>query len=162
MAKFKVNLNGEEREFEVTRQGNSLQVMQGSKSAVFHILHTHGPATTLEHHHQRIEVAGQAQGDKRQVWVNGRLLYYERVRQRSTGTADSSDASLSATIPAVVSKILVTVGDTVAAGDKLILLESMKMVIPIHAPYDGQVKALHCAMGDSVQAGTPLIELEKS
>jgi len=48
----------------------------------------------------------------------------------------------------------------VAAGDKLILLESMKMVIPIQAPRDGRVARVLCAPGDSVPAGVPLVELE--
>lgn len=52
------------------------------------------------------------------------------------------------------------VGDTVEAGDKLILLESMKMVIPIHAPHDGRVAKILCAPGDSVAAGVPLLEIE--
>ncbi|VAW41309.1 hypothetical protein MNBD_CHLOROFLEXI01-3219, partial [hydrothermal vent metagenome] len=57
--------------------------------------------------------------------------------------------------------ILVKVGDTVASGDKLILLESMKMIIPIQAPYDGVVTALNCTKGESVQAGVQLIELDE-
>ena len=37
----------------------------------------------------------------------------------------------------------------------------MKMVIPIQAPYAGIVTQLKCQPGESVQAGIPLIELEK-
>jgi biotin carboxyl carrier protein len=54
---------------------------------------------------------------------------------------------------------LVKIGDAVAVGDKLILLESMKMVIPIQAPCDSTVTAIHCTPGESVQAGVPLLEL---
>ena len=45
------------------------------------------------------------------------------------------------------------------AGDRLILLESMKMIIPIVAPADGVVQAIHCVAGDSVAPGVPLIIL---
>jgi biotin carboxyl carrier protein len=38
----------------------------------------------------------------------------------------------------------------------------MKMVIPIQAPHDGRVTAVHCADGDSVPAGEPLVEVEKA
>ena len=51
-------------------------------------------------------------------------------------------------------------GDRVEAGDKLVLLESMKMVIPITAPHDGRVSKVHCRPGDSVPAGAPLLEIE--
>ena len=60
----------------------------------------------------------------------------------------------------MVTEVLVNVGDTVSADDKLILLESMKMVIPIQAPHAGIVRQLNCAVGDAVQPGTPLIELD--
>ncbi len=59
-----------------------------------------------------------------------------------------------------MSQILVAVGDLVEPGDKLILLESMKMVIPILAPHGGRVSHIHCAPGDSVPAGVPLLEIE--
>ena len=52
-------------------------------------------------------------------------------------------------------------GDAVAAGDKLILLESMKMVIPIVAPRAGRVARVLCAVGESVPAGLPLVEMEE-
>lgn len=164
MAKFKLALNGQEAEIEATRQGNQVCVTQADETAVLHLIHADGPQLVLEREfpdgrRQQFRVAGHVDGDKRQLWVNGRLLTYERVRER--GDAELGDESLSSSIPAVVSEILVGVGDAVTAGDKLMLLESMKMIIPIQAPYDGVVTAVHCAAGDSVQAGVPLIELDK-
>jgi len=165
MAKFKLALNGQEKEVEVTRQGNQVCVTREGETAVLHLKHADGSQLVIEREfpdgrRQQFRVAGRVDGDKRQLWVNGRLLTYERVRER--GDAEMGDDSLSASIPAVVSEILVEVGDSVTAGNKLILLESMKMIIPIQAPYDGVVTAVHCAAGDSVQAGVPLIEIDKS
>ena len=50
-------------------------------------------------------------------------------------------------------KIVVTQGDTVADGDTLVILESMKMEIPVLAESDGVVSALHVVEGDVVQEG---------
>ena len=50
-------------------------------------------------------------------------------------------------------KIVVTQGDIVADGDTLVILESMKMEIPVLAEGDGVVSALHVAEGDVVQEG---------
>jgi biotin carboxyl carrier protein len=108
---------------------------------------------------RRLHVAGSAAGKERQVWVSGRLFNYERIQPQRQRPAPT-DGSLAASIPAVVSQILVAPGDEVSAGDKLILLESMKMIIPIQAPYDGRVRRLNCAVGDSVAAGVQLLELE--
>ncbi len=163
MAKFKLALNGQEADVEATRQGNQVCVTLDGETAVLHIIHATESELLLEREYtdgrrQQIRVAGHVAGDKRQLWVNGRFLNAERIRER--GDADVGDDSLAASIPAVVSEILVQPGDAVSAGDKLILLESMKMVIPILAPYDGIVTAIHCTTGESVQAGMPLIELD--
>lgn len=164
--KFKVNFNRREAEIEVIRQGEQLQVtLPDGKTADLRLVYQDGSYMVLElidanGRRQLIRTAGHIEGDKRQVWVDGRTYTYTRVRQRATAEAAPS-GSLSATIPAVVSQILVNVGDHVEAGDKLILLESMKMVIPIQAPYAGLVTAVKCETGQSIQAGFPLIELEE-
>jgi len=41
-----------------------------------------------------------------------------------------------------------------------VLLEAMKMELPIRAPREGRVKALHCRPGELVQPGTALVDLE--
>ena len=50
-------------------------------------------------------------------------------------------------------KVLVAEGETVADGDTLVILESMKMEIPIVAGSDGTLTAVHVAEGDVVQEG---------
>ena len=164
MAKFKLALNGEEKDVEATRQGSQVSVTVDGETAVLHIIHATESELLLEREYpdgrrEHLRVAGHVSGDKRQLWINGRLLAAERIRER--GDANDGDGSLSASIPAVVSEILVQPGDEVAAGDKLILLESMKMIIPIQAPYEGVVAAILCEAGESVQAGIPLIEMEE-
>ncbi len=164
MAKFKLELHGEEVEVEVTRQGNTLHVVHDGVTAELQLTHQEGLAFVLEQLQpngirRRIRAVGNLKGEQRQIWVNGRTFNYQRIRQRGGGTAPTG--SLSASIPAVVSQILVNVDDVVKAGDKLILLESMKMVIPIQAPHDGVITAVYCAAGDSVEAGIPLLEIEE-
>jgi biotin carboxyl carrier protein len=166
MAKIQVDLNGETAELEVLRQGDHLRVTRDGQTTELRILQADGNTFVLEVERpdgsrQCIRAAAHMDGDKRQLWVNGRSFTYERLRQRPAGSS-TSDGSLAASIPAVVSEILVAVGDQVQTGDKLILLESMKMVIPIQAPYDGTVTAVNCQAGQSVPAGIPLVELEKN
>ena len=166
MTKFTINLDGEDTEIEVTRQGNHLHVTYNGSTAEIDLIHADGADLLLEQilpdgSRQRIRAAGHtSSGDERQIWVNGRYHTYQRVRQRGK-SAGLGEGSLAASIPAVVTEILVTPGDIVSEGDRLILLESMKMVIPIQAPYHGTVTAINCAAGESVQAGVALIELTK-
>jgi len=52
------------------------------------------------------------------------------------------------------------VGATTGEGDILIILESMKMEIPVTAPCTGAVKAILVAAGDQVAEGQPLMILQ--
>ena len=56
-------------------------------------------------------------------------------------------------------KIEVTVGQSVAEGDVLIILESMKMEIPVEAPSAGVVQALHVTESDAVKEDQLLVTL---
>lgn len=165
MPKFTLDLNGEQREFTASRQLDMLRLGSATDSVACRLVHQQDGILVLELNlpdgRQRLlHVAGAAAGDQRQLWVEGQLFTYQRVTPRGAGGA--RDGSLSSTIPAVVTELLVGEGTAVSAGQKLILLESMKMVIPIQAPYDGLVTAVHCAAGDAVQAGVPLIEISKA
>jgi 3-methylcrotonyl-CoA carboxylase alpha subunit len=67
---------------------------------------------------------------------------------------------LEAPMPGVVTKVLVEPGDAVTEGQPLVALEAMKMEHVIRAPRDGRVKALAASVGQMVQAGAALVELE--
>lgn len=157
--KIKVKVQGQEHELEISRTGQVVRVVQDGQSWEAAVQQTEGGKITILHQGKLVHLAGVKQGDKRQLWVNGQTLTYERLQKRGSG-AGAEAGSLSATIPAVVSQVLVQVGEAITAGQKLILLESMKMVIPIQAPHDGIVKEIRCAAGQSVQPGVPLVLLE--
>ncbi len=50
-------------------------------------------------------------------------------------------------------RVLVSPGDTVAAGDALVILESMKMEIPVESPVDGTISEVRVEEGGVVQEG---------
>jgi acetyl-CoA carboxylase biotin carboxyl carrier protein len=56
--------------------------------------------------------------------------------------------------------VKVNVGDTVNEDDDLIILEAMKMEMPIVAPASGTVKEVKCKKGDSVGADDVLVVIE--
>jgi pyruvate carboxylase len=63
-------------------------------------------------------------------------------------------------MPGTVIGVEVATGDEVRAHEPLVVLEAMKMEIPVHSPFPGNVKAVHVAVGDRVAGGTLLVELE--
>lgn len=100
--------------------------------------------------------------DNRWVHWNGRVFRrpFSDVRaSRRRGRADAPE-HLSAPMPATVRKVLVKTGDAVRKGDTLVVLEAMKMELPLRAGADAVVGAVRCAEGDLVQPEAVLVELE--
>ena len=63
-------------------------------------------------------------------------------------------------ITGVVFQLTSKAGDRLAAGDPVIVLESMKMEIPVEAPRDGTVREVTVAEGQTVQEGDTVAILE--
>jgi acetyl-CoA carboxylase biotin carboxyl carrier protein len=63
-------------------------------------------------------------------------------------------------ITGTVWKIEVNVGDSVDEGDTVVILESMKMEMPVEAEDPGTVKEILCEEGQAVNEGDPLLRLE--
>jgi len=68
-------------------------------------------------------------------------------------------ADVAAHITGTVWKIEVTVGQAVSAGDTLVILESMKMEMPVEAPEAGTVKEIRCQPAQPVNEGEVLVVL---
>ena len=67
---------------------------------------------------------------------------------------------VTAFIPGTIQKIFVRRGRKVEEGDKLLILEAMKMQNIILAPADGKVKAIHVKKGQMVSKGFIMIEIQ--
>ena len=84
-------------------------------------------------------------------------------KRASHGTASgptSSGNAVKAPMQSTVVKVAVAVGDTVAEGDLVIVLEAMKMEQPMNAHKAGTIKSISAVVGETVPAGTVLLELE--
>lgn len=74
----------------------------------------------------------------------------------STGASNE----ITATMSAGVFKILINIGDSVKAGQTVVILEAMKMEIPIEAGCDGEVEEILISQGQTVEDGQLLIKLK--
>ena len=96
--------------------------------------------------------------------VNGRALDYS-VEAGGAGGGDAPAASTASTeavnaqMPGKVLKHLVSVGQQVAEGDALLLIEAMKMEMEVAAPRAGTVAGLPVDEGQRVAAGEALVLL---
>ena len=69
-------------------------------------------------------------------------------------------ANVEAHITGTVWKIEVAVGDTVSDGDTVVILESMKMEMPVEAEDEGKGAEVRCEEGQAVQEGDVLVVRE--
>lgn len=67
---------------------------------------------------------------------------------------------VTAHITGTVWKIEKQVGDTVSEGDTVVILESMKMEMPVEAPADGKIVSIAISEGDAVDEGAVLAIIE--
>ena len=67
---------------------------------------------------------------------------------------------IAAPMPGLVKLVVVSDGDQVASGQRLVVLEAMKMENDITSPRDGRVGSVHVQAGNVVEGGKPLVTLE--
>jgi biotin carboxyl carrier protein len=85
----------------------------------------------------------------------------ERRLSRVTGAKHhTGEVLVKAPMPGLVRAVSVMAGDQVQAGQRLVVLEAMKMENDIPAPRAGTVKTVRVVAGDTVELGRPLVVLE--
>ncbi len=103
-----------------------------------------------------------ASGDVRWVFLDGQVFRFDVETTSGRRRTGAHHGALSAPMPATVIRIAAQPGAAVKRGETLIVLEAMKMELPIRAGADGVVTQVHCREGELVQPGTTLIELDET
>ncbi len=100
-----------------------------------------------------------AGGERREVEVLDERTRHLRSLAAGPGRAQGSGV-LAAPMPGLVLRVNVAVGDTIAPGAGLLVLEAMKMENELRAPGGGTVRAVRVAPGQAVEKGQVLVEWE--
>lgn len=146
---------------------------------IFSVLNT-GPYHAIEQHYQLTKDGDlltlnnhqtihqlHVQQSKRNEWTiftqdgpeTVLLVTPERYQQNSLSTQDHQ---LIAPMPGTVVSLFKKKGDSIQAGEALLVLEAMKMEHTIRAPYNGVIREIFCAVGTQVNEGITLVDLEQS
>ncbi|MCB2087933.1 MAG: methylcrotonoyl-CoA carboxylase, partial [Sphingomonadaceae bacterium] len=107
-------------------------------------------------------------GDWAERNPDGEIFLFERgaayevsfARERGTGQASAADGAILAPMPGKVIAVDVAEGDQVTAGQRLMVLEAMKMEHALTAPFDGTVTGLSVSAGSQVQVEALLCAVE--
>ncbi|MCA8978642.1 MAG: biotin/lipoyl-binding protein [Planctomycetes bacterium] len=165
--KYYVNVNGTEHEVVLTERLGVLTVEVDGEvlDTDYHEVDQLGQAHLLS---GGKSYAVSVEGDDTRVAVTiaGHVydIEIEDERERAAHAAAREAAKhgglIKAVMPGVVVELLVAVGDSVEAGQPLLILEAMKMQNEIEATAPAVVEKLHVAAGEAVAAGAPLVTLK--
>jgi len=102
------------------------------------------------------------EGDLVHIWMDGEtrtLRYRDPVDYFAGQGAGAADDIVEAPMPGTVIALHTQEGATVARGDTLLVIESMKLETAVKAPRDGVVAAVHVSVGLSFDRAAPLVTL---
>ena len=108
----------------------------------------------------RCAVSYELNGMARQAFVIDRSI---APKTKARPKADLADPlQVAAPIPGLIALLPVSVGSKVTKGDKLFMMEAMKMQTTVYAPVDGVVTELNVALGDTVESKDLIVRLKAS
>lgn len=81
------------------------------------------------------------------------------IRKVAGLTSGGHDSVVKAPMPGLIVRLLKNVGDTVTKGERLLIVEAMKMENELKSPIAGKVKEIHVAVGRPVDKGQVLVTL---
>lgn len=117
---------------------------------------------------RRVVVDGRVVGvyiSGEEIWIDGRVtaLALEPGDAPRAGTRSGvHDGALKSPMPGRVLRILVAAGDQVTPLTPVVVVEAMKMENQLFAPCSGAIESLLAQVGDTVEAGTPLLRVQPS
>lgn len=146
-----VKVNNIMKEFKYTINGNKYEVTVGKIEGRNVELTVNGETYTVEMEPNEVK--------KERVKVSAPKPAAKPVAAQPQAAAAASGESLKAPLPGVIKNICVAVGDKVAEGQTLVVLEAMKMENNLDAEKAGTVTAIHVEVGQNVMENTPLVTI---
>jgi len=161
---MKVRIDGVEREVDIAREGSGYTVtMKGKTYDVSDVRLSEGLLAFLVDRRSVLAHVSNSTGET-VLSIGGRnhrIMREELDTDLPGGTHGAGgDGRIEAPMPGSIVSVKVAEGDSVTAGDPIVVLESMKMQNEIVAPVAGVVKKLGCSEGQQVSFGEILAVIE--
>lgn len=161
--KYITNVN--DKEFVIEIDAESRILVNDEEYAIdFQQLTDDGVISLLIENHS-LEAVVEERDDLWQVLMKGELYSvkvqderaYRLAMARGTGGPGSGDETIQSPMPGLIVDVPVSEGDVVTKGDKVVILESMKMENELKASGDGVIGRILVGKGDSVEKGQDLV-----
>lgn len=159
MSEKRVTIGPAEQKLVLEKSGSGWIASADGASVEVRIVAVHDGWAEVAIAERTVAVPFSAVGERVEFLLEGEIWRADVSAGAGARRARHADHSLDAPMPGQVLKIFVEVGDRVAKGDPLIVLEAMKMEHQIVAPFAGLVESIACSVGELVQPGVDLIVL---
>jgi biotin carboxyl carrier protein len=161
--KYIATVNEKEYVIEIDRDNEI--VVNGESYAVDFQELTEGGILSLLLNNQSLEGLVDESGDSMEVLILGGLYevkvqderVYRLMQARGEAGGVTGDVIIASPMPGLIVATPVAEGAHVKKGDKVVVLESMKMENELRSPRDGVVQRVHVTPGASVEKGQPLV-----
>lgn len=161
--RYQITINGKPEDVKILKSGSTISIERNGRIQTFAYQKT-SSGYLLENegriYHTNLQTSGN---EKAVVNVNDKsipLIWKNPYQLNSGGGSSSNQNEIRSVMPGRVVKLLVKIGDSVKAGQPLLILEAMKMENEMKAPKEGTVSEIKISEGASVEAGMILIQLE--
>jgi biotin carboxyl carrier protein len=163
-----VTVDDQELDVSISTDGDQLLISTGEQDAPVTVRKL-GPHRWMIRLRQRwIEIFGVVRGGQGRIVVAGRQyavsVVDERARQLAALTRAAggvaSKVDVRSPMPGLIVSIPVSVDQMVKRGERLVVLQAMKMENELTSPRDGRVAAIHVAEAQTVEQGVILVTLE--
>lgn len=163
-------MTGREQHWEVEGRDVKSRVEESLDHGTFHLEEQsfHFRIIARDFHGGWIELEGKPhrffvlrEKDRYTVWLDGRIFRLRRIEKGQLISAGTPVTGLVRSLmPGKIVQVCVGEGDAVSEKQTVIVMESMKMETPLHAPRAGRVAAVRCQAGQNVDMGETLLEIE--
>jgi len=164
---YVVDVNGHRYTVEL-RDGEALVDGRAYRTSLQTVSGTPVRIVTVDDAVHRMVLRERASRGRYRLWLDGHRYEAEALDSRARAIRDmqasaghqAGPAPLIAPMPGLIVQLRVKVGDVIAAGDGLVVMEAMKMENELRAVAAGTVRAVHVQAGAVVEKGALLVELE--
>lgn len=160
--KYVTLIAGERYEIEID---NDDRILVNGEARDVDFLNLGGSLYSIITENKSLEAVIDDDDDKIAVMMNGRLFETRALDERAMllmqrrGGLGGGSGEVHAPMPGLIAVVAIAVGQSVAQGDTLVILESMKMQNELKSPIDGMVAAVHAEAGQAVDKNELLIEI---
>ena len=158
--KYVTEVNGRRYEIEV---GNEGQLLVNGEARQVDFLSLGPSLYSIIMNNQSLQVVIDGEQGRFDVLMHGHLYEstvmdeHAMMLARRRGGSFSRSGDVSAPMPGLIVQVPVEIGQQVAQGETLVILESMKMQNELQSPVGGTVESIHCSHGQTVDKGELLL-----